>query len=243
MPVKDSIDTAESAIRAVLAGGHSLTVYNDNSSAANTARLHEIAREIRATGKESEGCRLEIIDIAERTTHPSPNYRYVLIDAREQALQKGEHLVIVESDVIVHKDTIDRLVAACDEGVGLVASVTHDEDGKVNFPYEYAREQRTGNREQRTRVREVKKRLSFCCTLLSRSLLEKIDFETELDEQKNWYDVTISHRSTEIGLKNLLMMDNAVLHKPHSSRPWKKLKYTHPLLYYWRKWTQRLDKI
>ena len=41
----------------------------------------------------------------------------------------------------------------------------------------------------------------------------------------------------------ILQISNPVLHKPHSSRPWKQLKYKNPLLYYWRKLTQRRDKI
>jgi len=34
-----------------------------------------------------------------------------------------------------------------------------------------------------------------------------------------------------------------VWHRPHSSRPWKQLKYTNPLKYYWLKFTKGLDKI
>ena len=41
----------------------------------------------------------------------------------------------------------------------------------------------------------------------------------------------------------IFMLGNTVLHLPHSSRPWKRLKYTNPLLYYWRKITQRKDRI
>lgn len=227
MPVKDSLDTTERAIRAIIHSGHTLTVYNDNSTEQNTHRLHALAGELRFT----------LVDIANVTDHPSPNYLYVLKDARAKALAANAHLVIVESDVIVGGDTLNNLSAACGERVGLVASVTKDTEGQVNFPYDYAR-----GWEQRGTI-ATSKRLSFCCTLLSVSLLQALDFEKELNPEKNWYDVTISHRSKELGFTNLLMMDNAVLHLPHSSRPWKQLKYSHPLLYYWRKITQHKDKI
>lgn len=228
MPVKDSIATAEKAIRALVQSGHSLRVYNDNSTDENTHLLHSLTAELG----------FEVVDIARLTDHPSPNYRYVLIDARRQALADKAGLVIVESDVVVKNDTILKMSNCLGEpGIGLVAAVTHNAAGEVNFPYEYAK---------RWSVKgsvETKKRLSFCCTLLSYELLEKMDFETELQEDKNWFDVTISHRSVELGFRNILMMDNAVLHTPHSSRPWKMLKYQNPLLYYWRKLTQHKDKI
>ena len=72
--------------------------------------------------------------------------------------------------------------------------------------------------------------------------LQAYNFE-QLDESKNWYDVTISHMAQKMGFENILQISNPVLHRPHSSRPWKQLKYTNPLLYYWRKLTQGRDKI
>ena len=88
----------------------------------------------------------------------------------------------------------------------------------------------------------TKERLTAGCTLLTRAFLRAYDFE-QLDPTKNWYDVHISHMSVKLGFDNILQISNPVLHKPHSSRPWKQLKYTNPLLYYWRKLTQRRDKI
>jgi hypothetical protein len=125
-------------------------------------------------------------------------------------------------------------------GVGMVAAVTVDENGTYNFPYHYVRRLRYKIHGRKTI--ETRKRFSFCCTLLSNELLQKADFN-QLDPSKNWYDVTISHWSLALGFKNLLMLGNTVLHLPHSSRPWKRLKYTNPLLYYWRKITRNLDKI
>ena len=230
MPVKDSIEIAERAIRAIVNGGHTLCVYDDNSLPTNAERLDEIAAETN----------IQVVHISQLTNHPSPNYRLVLQMAQDDALSKGKHLVIVESDVIIQTDTLNRLAEEIDSGVGMVAAVTVDEDGAYNFPYHYLR--RLRYRFLNNKTIATKKRFSFCCTLLTNEFLHKADFK-QLDPTKNWYDVTISHWSVRLGLRNMLMLDNPVLHLPHSSRPWKRLKYTNPVLYYWRKITQRLDKI
>jgi len=230
IPVKDSIEIAERAIRAVVDSGHTVCIYDDYSLPANAQRLDEMAAELN----------IQVVHISTLTDHPSPNYRLVLQMAQQEALSKGKHLVIVESDVIVVTDSLTRLKNEVKEGVGMVAAVTIDEEGEYNFPYQYTR--KWWYRRYRNSTIETKKRFSFCCTLLSNELLQKADFQL-LDPTKNWYDVTISHWSVDLGLKNLLMLGNPVLHLPHSSRPWKRLKYTHPLRYYWRKFTQRLDKI
>lgn len=223
MPVKDSIETAEQAIRAIVDSGHTLTVYDDNSSEETAHRLDTLRDELG----------IQVVHIREHFDHPSPNYRWVLIDAQRYCLANECHLVIVESDVIVKGNTIDRLVEG-QKTKGMVAAVTVNEAGEINFPYEYARKMKEDS--------VVSKRLSFCCTLLTVDLLRAYDFE-QLDKSKNWYDVHISHLSRKLGFENVLQISNPVLHKPHSSRPWKQLKYTNPLLYYWRKLTQRRDKI
>jgi len=224
MPVKDSLQTAEQAIRAIVASGHSLCVYDDCSTAENAARLDALSQEL--------GVR--VVHIGEHTDHPSPNYRWVLIEAQREAIEKGQDLVIVESDVLVRDTTIANMQQAAGQGIGMVAAVTTDEQGQVNFPYEYAK------RYQQDGV--CRKRLSFCCTLLTNAFLRAYDFE-QLDPSKNWYDVTISRMARQAGFENILQVSNPVVHKPHSSRPWKQLKYTNPILYYWRKLTQRRDKI
>lgn len=229
MPVKDSLETAEHAIRAIVASGHTLTVYDDHSTAENAARLDALQAELG----------IAIVHISAHTDHPSPNYRWVLMDAQKTCLENGQDLVIVESDVTVRPDTIDKLKVESqktkvERPVGLVAAVTVDEQGKINFPYEYAK--------GRTQDGECKKRLSFCCTLLTKAFLQAYDF-AQLDPEKNWYDVFISHQARQLGFVNILQVTNPVLHQPHSSRPWKQLKYTNPLLYYWRKLTQGRDKI
>ena len=224
MPVKDSLETAEQAIRAIAASGHSVCVYDDYSTDENAARLDALRDELG----------IRVVHIREVLDHPSPNYRWVLNTAQREAIEKNQDLVIVESDVIVKEGTISRLQQAISKGVGMVAAVTVNEEGEVNFPYEYARKiQQDGS---------CSKRFSFCCTLLTNAFLKAYSFE-QLDPTKNWYDVHISHMSRQLGFENILLISNPVLHKPHSSRPWKQLKYKNPLLYYWRKLTQRRDKI
>lgn len=231
MPVKDSLETAEEAIRAIVGSGHTLTVYDDYSTPENAARLDALHEELG----------IRVVHIAEHVDHPSPNYRWVLRTAQREALETNRDLVIIESDVLVRPETIDRLVeskktASLKEKspIGMVAAVTVNDEGVVNFPYEYARKIRKDG--------PCKKRYSFCCTLLTQELLCAYDFE-QLDPEKNWYDVHISHMSVKLGFENILQVSNPVIHRPHSSRPWKQLKYTNPLLYYWRKLTQRKDRI
>ena len=230
MPVKDSLEMTERAIRAIVDSGNTLCVYDDNSLKDNAKRLDELAIETN----------IQVIHISDLTDHPSPNYRLVLQLAQQEVLRQGKHLVIIESDVMIQPDTLNRMLAEVQPGVGMVAAVTVDENNIYNFPYHYLRRLRYYFLKRKTII--TKKRFSFCCTLLTNELLQKADFQL-LDPTKNWYDVTISHWSVALGLCNLLMLDNTVLHFPHGSRPWKRLKYTNPLLYYWRKITQRKDRI
>ena len=118
MPVKDSLQTATEAVRAICKAGLPLTVFNDFSTAENTAALQQLAGELHFT----------LVNLQELTDHPSPNYLLVLQIAQRQALADGAHLVIVESDVIVRCDTVMRLAQAADTPqAGLVAAVTTDD--------------------------------------------------------------------------------------------------------------------
>ncbi len=230
MPVKDSLRTAEEAIRCLLthypSAKNCLTVYNDFSTPENTARLQALSTELGFL----------LFNWSEQTTHPSPNYRFTLQDAQAKANAEKAHLVIIESDVFVHENTIPALLAVAEEDqVGMVANVTTDDTGHINFPYLYAKKLH-GERV------DTKKRFSFCCTLLTSAFLQAFDFN-QLDETKNWYDVFISHKSIELGYRNVLLLRDSVIHRPHSSRPWKQLKYTNPLKYYWLKLIHRRDKI
>lgn len=230
-PVKDSIDltleTAEAIMSSEIKTPFIYTIYNDFSTEENTRRLHEA----------SEKIGFELVNLSDLTTHPSPNYLMVLQMAQQRAIESEAGLLIVESDVVVKKDTLQNLFngAIARKDCGIAASVTVDEKGEINYPYLFAK----GRENQ---VIEEKKHCSFCCSLLTLDFLRKFDFH-QLDPEKNWHDVTISHQSLKEGFKNYLFTNLPVWHRPHSSRPWKQLKYKNPLKYYWLKFTKGLDKI
>lgn len=230
-PVKDSIELTMQTIEAILSSEitvpHTYFVYNDFSSEENTARLCEA----------SEKMGFELIHLSDLTDHPSPNYLLILQKAQEKAVAADAGLLIVESDVVVRKDTIQSLFdgAVARPECGIAASVTVDETGAINYPYLFAKG-------KEGRIYPEKKHLSFCCSLLTLCFLKAFDFH-QLDPNKNWHDVTISHRSLKEGFTNYLFTSLPVWHRPHSSRPWKLLKYTNPWKYYWLKIIRRRDKI
>ena len=231
MPVKDAIDTAEKAIRCLCAWNVPFTVWNDRSTDESTARLHSLSNELGFT----------LIDVANITDHPSPNYRLLLLRAQQEALETGKHLLIVESDVLVQPDTLSQMLQAAQKPqIGMVATVTHDAEGNINFPYLYAKSKEQGAKSKDCVA--TTKRLSFCCTLLTNAFLQAFDF-ANLNPDKDWFDVTISNESRKHGFTNLLLLGTPVTHLPHASRPWKQLKYTHPLKYYWLKLIHGRDKI
>ena len=230
-PVKDSIDLTLQTIESVLRSTYQVpiryTVYNDFSTPENSAFLAAAAARMG----------FELVNLSDLTDHPSPNYLLVLQIAQQRAIKEDAGLVIVESDVIVKPHTLQALFDGATErpNCGIAAAVTVDEQEQINYPYLYAK----GKENQ---VFAEKKHLSFCCSLLTLNFLKAFDFH-QLDPKKNWHDVTISHRSTELGFTNYLFTTLTVWHRPHSSRPWKQLKYTHPWKYYWLKFTKGLDKI
>lgn len=230
-PVKDSIDTTLVTIGSILQSSAEVnagyTVFNDFSSDETTNRLQE----------ESEKRGFNIVNLKDITDHPSPNYLLILQKAQAHAIESGSHLIIVESDVVVGEKTFADMLECyrLHEDAGMIAAVTVDTEGKINFPYLYAEKFKSG-------TINTKKRLSFCCTLLTNKYLNSFDFR-QLDPDKAWFDVTISHKSTEQGFSNYLLTSSPVLHTPHSSRPWKQLKYTNPLKYYFFKYTKKRDKI
>ena len=179
----------------------------------------------------------ELGNLSDLTDHPSPNYLLVLQTMQQRALAEEAALCIVESDVVVRPDTLQGLWngALSRPDCGIAASVTVDEEGRVNYPYLYARRWQPG-------VVDTRRHCSFCCSLLTPRLLRASSFG-ELNPEKNWFDVTLSHESLECGLHNYLFVELPVLHRPHQSRPWKQLKYTNPIKYYWYKLTRGLDKI
>ena len=230
-PVKDSLETTLATIESVMSSVCSVdfnyTIYNDFSSDKTTEALQV----------ESEKQGFILVNLKDLTDHPSPNYLLVLQLAQQKAIAENAHLLIIESDVILGTNTLQKMAenVTIHDKVGMVAAVTKDVNGKINFPYLYAKKFKSG-------IYETKKRLSFCCTILNIKFLKSFDFN-ELNPEKNWYDVFISHKSVELGFSNYLLTSLPVLHLPHSSRPWKLLKYSNPLKYYWLKTTQKRDKI
>ena len=229
-PVKNSIETALQTIEAVLASDCSdfkYTVYDDFSTSDTQHQLRLAAEE--------KG--FNLIHLHDLTDHPSPNYLLVLQHAQKQAIAENCPLLIIESDVLIKANTVYQLLKLNNslQQPGMIASVTVQETGVINFPYLYAK------RFKRV-TQPTLKRPSFCCTLLNQDFLKKYNFR-ELNPEKNWYDVFITRQSIENGFINYLAMDVPVIHKPHSSRPWKLEKYSNPLRYYWKKFIHRRDRI
>ena len=230
-PVKDSIEYTLETIKAIMNScidvPFTYTVYNDFSSDENTKILEDASKDLG----------FELVNLADLTTNPSPNYLMVLRMAQERAIGEERGLLIVESDVLVKPTTLQDLYngAKSYDKCGIAASVTVDEKGEANYPYEFAKN-------KLNKVFKTKKHCSFCCSLLTLKLLKSYDFKT-LDDTKSWFDVTISRNSRKSGFENYLFTSLAVWHRPHGSRPWKYLKYSNPWKYYWVKLTHGLDKI
>ena len=228
-PVKDSIETTLQTIEAIhrTQGDHLHLVYNDFS----TPETKRILEEKQTT------LGFELIHLEDITKTPSPNYNLVLQLAQKRALELNVPLIIVESDVIVQKDTLIKMIELSKkvQNCGMLGAITTDEKGQVNFPYlNFKGEKQT--------IADTSHSLSFCCTLLSPELLKGFSF-TELSSEKHWYDVFISRKSKLLGFKNYLVTNLPVVHKPHSSRPWKQLKYSNPIKYYLNKVLKRKDRI
>ena len=228
-PVKNSIETTLDTARAIADSDVKVhhMIFNDFSSEETKQKLEE--------NRASIG--YDLIHIEDLTDHPSPNYKLVLQMSQKMGLEKGIPVLVVESDVVVKKDTISTLLnyQKAHLNSGLVGSVTVDEKGVVNFPYLKFK----GVKEQ---IISTQRSLSFCCTLFSLPFLQAFDF-TELDEAKDWYDTFISKKAIELGFENFVLMNAPVWHRPHASRPWKQLKYTNPLKYYFLKFWKGMDKI
>ena len=228
-PVKDSLNTTKETIQSIKNsnGRFQYCVFNDFSTEKTTTELESLSIQFH----------FELINLSEITDTPSPNYRLVLQMAQQKALKLGIPLIIVESDVEVQPNTFSELIRQSKNlpDCGMVAAITKDREGKINFPY-------LNFRSSRKEIVNTRHSLSFCCTLITTSLLKQYDFQT-LSAEKHWYDVSISRKSIQLGLNNYLLASHGVLHKPHSSRPWKQMKYKNPIRYYYQKLIKRLDRI
>jgi cellulose synthase/poly-beta-1,6-N-acetylglucosamine synthase-like glycosyltransferase len=228
-PVKDSPATTIKTIEAVCQSDCPIEyyVFNDFSQPETKKLLTEAQKK----------WGFHLIHLEDITNTPSPNYKLVLQMAQKEALNKKEHLVILESDVVVKRDTLTQLlnIAENHPKPGLVGAITVDARGKYNFPYNYVKT-------KSTKTTDTSHSLSFSCTLLSLPFLRSYNFEN-LPQKKDWYDVSISRMAKKLGFHNYLAKGIEVLHQPHSSRPWKNLKYTNPLLYYVKKFINKRDRI
>lgn len=228
-PVKDSLETTKRTVRAITEtkGQFDYYVFNDFSGKETRQYLE----------KASQKHGFHLVNLEDITSTPSPNYRLVLQMAQEMALEKQCPLIIIESDVIIGADTLAELLKVYKnaESPGLVGAITVDGAGQYNFPYNF-------EKVKSNELVNTSHSLSFCCTLLSPGFLENFDFK-ELSDKKDWFDVTISRQSKKLGYNNYLAKGIEVLHLPHSSRPWKNLKYSNPVLYYLKKLFYKRDRI
>jgi GT2 family glycosyltransferase len=228
-PVKDSLDTTRMTVEAVsqAQGKFEYVVFNDFSNSDTENYLE--------ANREKSG--FTLVHLRDHTVNPSPNYKLVLQMAQKMALQARVPLILIESDVVIRKETIQQLTDLAGElkNPGLIGVITLDREGNYNFPYAHVKKESGA-------VTETTRSLSFCCTLITAEFLRQYDF-MELSSKKDWFDIHISRTSRRLNFRNYLVRENGVLHLPHSSRPWKQLKYSHPLKYYFYKFTHRIDRI
>ena len=228
-PVKDSLETTKLTIDAIskTEGDFEYFVFNDFSSPSTKNFLDEAKNKLG----------FQLIHLEEITSTPSPNYKLVLEMAQKMALDKKCPLIIIESDVVIKPKTLPELlkILHSEKAPGIVGAITVDKTGSYNFPY-------TFEKNKSNDILDTSHSLSFCCTLLSAELLEQFDFRT-LSQKKDWFDIYISRQSKKLGFNNYLAKGVEVLHLPHSSRPWKNLKYENPILYYLKKIFSKRDRI
>lgn len=228
-PVKDSFQTTKLTVKAISEahGDFIHYVFNDFSQPETKLLLEK--------AKVQFG--FQLVHLEDITTTPSPNYKLVLEIAQKMALKNKCPLIIIESDVIIKPDTISGLLEILNSksNSGLIGAITIDNTGNYNFPY-------TFEKIKTNEIINTTHSLSFCCTLISNEFLKSFDFKL-LSDKKDWFDVYISRQSERLGFKNYLAKHLEVLHLPHSSRPWKQLKYTRPILYYFKKLIYKRDRI
>lgn len=228
-PVKDSLDTCKQTVQAIMQanGNFDYVVFNDFSTTETKNYLDRTSADLG----------FQVVHLEDITTTPSPNYKLVLKMAQDMAFEKHCPLIIIESDVVIQKDTITELLSiqANKKEAGVVGAITVDKSGNYNFPY-------TFEKKKSNDLLDTNHSLSFCCTLISPAFLQVFDFKT-LNENKDWFDVYVSRQSKKMGFRNYLAKGVEVLHLPHSSRPWKNLKYKNPFLYYLKKIFLKRDRI
>ena len=155
-PVKDSLNTTIATIKSVhdSYGKFKYCIFNDFSTEETTQTLTSLCA----------AYNFELVNLSEITDTPSPNYRLVLQIAQKKALELYLPLIIVESDVEVQPNTLSELIEQSKnlENCGMVAAITIDREGKINFPY-------LNFKSVKKEIVKTRHSLSFCCTLLTRS--------------------------------------------------------------------------
>ncbi len=228
-PVKDSLHTTSRTLKAIskAKGEFKFYVFNDFSQPETKIFLEKAKEELN----------FQLINLEDITNNPSPNYKLVLETAQKLALENNCPLIIIESDVVIKSDTLNGLleILHTKPNPGLIGAITIDESGSYNFPY-------TFEKNKSDDILNTSHSLSFCCTLISVEFLQKFDFKI-LSQNKDWFDVYISRQSKKLGFNNYLAKGLEVVHLPHSSRPWKQLKYSNPILYYFNKIFYKRDRI
>ncbi|NOR75486.1 MAG: glycosyltransferase [Draconibacterium sp.] len=228
-PVKDSLETTKLTVEAIskTEGDFEYFVFNDFSSLSTKKFLDGAKNRLG----------FQLIHLEDITSTPSPNYKLVLEMAQKMALEKKCPLIIIESDVVIKPKTLSELlkILHSEKTPGIIGAITVDKTGNYNFPY-------TFEKNKSADVLDTSHSLSFCCTLISTELLEQFDFH-KLSDKKDWFDIYISRQSKKLGFNNYLAKGVEVLHLPHSSRPWKNLKYKNPVLYYLKKIFSKRDRI
>ena len=127
-PVKDSIESTLDTIKAIISSDikvpFTYTIYNDFSTEENTLLLE----------KASKKFGFQLVNLSDLTNHPSPNYLLVLQKTQKEAIESEAGLLIVESDVTVQKDTLQKLFEGAIErkDCGMAAAITTDENGVIN---------------------------------------------------------------------------------------------------------------
>lgn len=228
-PVKDSIETTLQTIESIYQSDATFDYYifNDFSRPESKKQLEK--------AQKKHG--FNLVHLEDVTSNPSPNYKMVLQMAQSIANEKKLPLIIIESDVIVRENTISNLIRLSrgKQNPALIGAITTDREGNYNFPYNYEKTKSPD-------TVDTSHSLSFCCTLITPEFLTTFDFK-DLSQKKDWYDVFISRQAKKMGFKNYLAKGEEVLHLPHSSRPWKNLKYSNPFLYYFKKLVNKRDRI
>lgn len=228
-PVKDSLQNTLETIHAIHKSEIEIEhiVYNDFSSEETKLALQNNSTKLS----------YKLINLEDLTNTPSPNYILILKQAQQLALKKNLPLIIIESDVKIKPNTITQLLQFYkkNENTGLVGAITIDDLGKINYPY-------LKFKNKTNTIIDTKRSISFCCTLISLDFMKNLDFNN-LNQKKSWYDTIISKKAIELNFDNYILKNTIVIHKPHSSRPWKHLKYKNPVKYYFYKFLERRDKI